>query len=90
MAMETTLHFTFIKIYIYYSNRFVVSWRETDSYFNNEPIQIGDIEIITSAYGSSGSFVSRVRSKYIGHNKYTGRISNLCLKNTNSCTSSQI
>ena len=35
-------------------NRFMVSLRGTDSYFNNEQIQIGDIEIMTAAYGSSG------------------------------------
>ena len=29
-----------------------------------------------SAYGSTGSFGSRVRSKYIGHTTYTFRISN--------------
>ena len=32
---------------------------------------------MTDAYGSSGSFGSRVRSKHIGHNKYTGIKSNL-------------
>ena len=36
-------------------------------------IEIGDIEIMTSAYGSSGSFGSRVRSKSFGHKKYTRR-----------------
>ena len=30
----------------------MVSWGGTDSYLNNEQIQIGDIEIMTSAYGS--------------------------------------
>ena len=43
----------------------MVSWWGTDSYFNNEQIQIGDTEIMTSAYGSSGSFVSKVGSKSI-------------------------
>ena len=33
-----------------------------------------------SAYGSSGSFGSRVRSKYIGYNTYTGIISHFCSK----------
>ena len=33
-------------------------------------------------YGSSGSFVSRVRSKSIGNNTCIGRRSNLCLKPT--------
>ena len=51
----------------------MVSWWITDSYFNNETIQIGDIEIMTAAYVSSGSFGSIVRSKSIGHNAYTGR-----------------
>ena len=37
---------------------------------------------MTSEYGSSGSFESRVRSKYIGHNTYTGRRSNLHSKLT--------
>ena len=55
----------------------MVSWWGTDSYFNNEQIQIGDIEFTTSAYGSSGLFGSRVRSKSIGHNTYTGRRINL-------------
>ena len=45
------------------------SW-VTNSYLNNKQIQIGDIEIITSECGSSGSFGSRVRSKSIGHNTY--------------------
>ena len=34
---------------------------------------MGDIEIMISAYGSSGSFGSRVWSKSIGHNTYKGR-----------------
>ena len=42
--------------------------------------QIGDIEIMTDAYGSSVWFVSRVRSKNIVHNTYTGRRSNFCSK----------
>ena len=50
----------------------MVSWWGIDSYFNNEQIKIGDIEIIISVYGFPGSFGSRVRSKYMGHNKYTG------------------
>ena len=45
-------------------------------------IKIGDIKIITSAYGSSGPFGSRVRSKSIGHNIYTGRISTFYSKPT--------
>ena len=38
--------------------------------------------MITSAYGSSLSFGSIERSKYIGHNIYTGRISNFHSKPT--------
>ena len=56
----------------------MVSWWGIDSYFNIEQIQNRDIEITISAYGSSGSFGSRVRSKYIGYKNYTGRRSNLC------------
>ena len=51
----------------------MVSWWETDSYFNNEHIQIGYIEIVNAAYGSSGLFGSRVRSKYIEHKTSNGR-----------------
>ena len=43
------------------------------SYFNIEKIQICEIENIISVYGLPGLFGSRVRSKYIGHNTYTGR-----------------
>ena len=59
----------------------VSCWR-IDSYFNTEQIQIGDAEIMISVYGSPGSFISRVRSKSIGHNTYTGRRSNLRSKPT--------
>ena len=31
---------------------------------------------MNATYGSSGSFFSKVRSKSIGHKKYTGRRSN--------------
>ena len=51
----------------------MVSWWGIDSYFNIEQIQVHDIENMISEYGSSGSFGSIVRSKYIGHNTYTGR-----------------
>ena len=37
---------------------------------------------MTSAYGSSGSFESIVGSKYVGHNKYTGRIKKFHSKQT--------
>ena len=60
----------------------MVSWWVTDTYFNDELIQIGDIEIITAAYGSAGSFVSMVRSKYIKHNTYTYIRSNFRSKPT--------
>ena len=56
------------------------SWLVTDSLFNNEIIQIGDIYIMTSTYALSWSFGSRVRSKYIGHTTYTVRSSNFHLK----------
>ena len=48
-----------------YLNRFMVSWWGKYSCFNNEQIQIGDIKIMTTAYSSPGSFVSRARSKSI-------------------------
>ena len=38
--------------------------------------------MMTSAYGSSGSFGSRVRYKSTGHDTYTGIRSNLCSKPT--------
>ena len=60
----------------------MISLRGTYSYLNNEQIQIGDIEIMTSAYASSGSFGSIVRYKSILHNTYTGIRSNLCSKPT--------
>ena len=56
----------------------MVSLRETDSYLNYEEIQMGDIEMMTAEYGSSVSFGSRVRSKFIGYNTYTGRRSIFC------------
>ena len=34
------------------------------------------VVLMNSVYGSSGSFVSRVRSKYIGNSTYTYRRSN--------------
>ena len=45
-------------------------------------IQIGDIEIMISVYGSPGSFGSRVSSKSNGHNIYTSRRSNFRSKPT--------
>ena len=38
----------------------MVSWWGTDSYLNNEHVQMTDIEIMIFAYGSSVSFVSGV------------------------------
>ena len=43
----------------------MVSWWGSNSYFNKDQIKIGDIKMITSAYGQSGSFGSGLRSKYI-------------------------
>ena len=63
-------------------NILMVSWWVIYSYFNNEWIQIGDIEIMTGANGSSGSFGSRVSSKSIGYNTYTGRRGNFHSKPT--------
>ena len=49
----------------------MVSWWGRDSYSNNELIQTSDAVIINSAYGSSVSLGSRVRSKYILNNTFT-------------------
>ena len=49
---------------------------------NNNKIQIGDTDIMTYVYGSSGSIGSRVSSKSIGHTTYTGRRSNFRSKPT--------
>ena len=62
--------------------RFMISWWVTYSYFNNDRVQIVHTKIMTTAYGSLVSFVSRLRSKYIGHNTYIGKIINLCSKPT--------
>ena len=64
------------------TNRLMISWWRTYSYFNNKINQIGDIEMITDAYVSSGLFWSRVRYNYIGHNAHTGRRSSFCSKPT--------
>ena len=45
-------------------------------------VKIGDIETMTAIYGSSGLFGSRVSSKSIVYNTYTGRWSHLCSKPT--------
>ena len=60
----------------------MVSWWVRYSYFNNEQIQISGVVLMNYAYGSSGSFGSRVRSKYIRHYPYTGRRSNFRSKPT--------
>ena len=59
-TMETALNFPISKNFKNNSNRFMVSWWGTNSYFNNKQIQICDIEIMTSAYDSSGLFGSKV------------------------------
>ena len=60
----------------------MLSWEGTDSYFNNEQLQISYVEVMNAGYGSSISFGSIVRSKYIVHNTYTGRRSNFRSKTT--------
>ena len=60
----------------------MVSWWGIDSYFNNEPNQISEVELVNDAYGSSGSFLAIVRSKPIGRNTYTGRINSFHSKPT--------
>ena len=61
---------------------FMIYWWGRDSYFNNKQIQIKYVVLMNSAYGSSGSFGSRVGSKYIVHNTYTGKRINLRSKPT--------
>ena len=51
--METSLDFTIKKSVYNDPNIIMVSWWKTDSYLNNEYIQISDIEIMNAAYGSS-------------------------------------
>ena len=60
----------------------MVSWLVRHSYVNNEQIQIGVVVLKNVAYCSSISFVSILKSKWIGHNTYTGRRSNFCSKTT--------
>ena len=70
--METYLNFPFTKKG--YKMILIDSWYHIGKLIhicNNGKIQIGDIDIITSAYDSSELFVSRVRSKYIGHDIYS-------------------
>ena len=80
--MVTALNFPIQENIYNYPNRFMVPWWGTDSYFNNDHIQIGDIEIMTAAYGSSWSFGSILISKSIGHKKNIFRISNFVSKQT--------
>ena len=44
-----------------------------DIHISIKKIQTSDVVLMNTAYGSSGSFWSRVRSKFIGHNTYIGR-----------------
>ena len=77
MAMITALNYPIQKKRETNPDKFMVSWWGTDSYLNNEKIQIGDIENMTDVYASSGSLRSIERSKYLEHNTYTSRRSNL-------------
>ena len=78
--METALNYSIRKSIYNYLNRFMVSWWGTDSYFNNGQIQIGDIELMTALYGSSGSFGSIVRFKSIVNSIFTVIRSTFCSK----------
>ena len=50
----------------------MVSWWGRDPYLNKEQIQIRDVVLMNPEYGSTGLFVSLMRSKSIGNNSYTG------------------
>ena len=53
--MKTALNHPIHNIYIYNNpNLFMIYWWVIYSYLNNEPNQIGYIELINAAYGSSG------------------------------------
>ena len=78
MTILTAFTYTIQKIFYNSLNRVMVYWQGKDSYLNNELIQISDVDIMIDLYGSSGSFGSRVRSKYIGNNTYTVRRGNFC------------
>ena len=54
----------------------MVSWWVRYLYFNNEAIQISDVVFMNAEYGSLVSFRSINRSKFIGHNTYTGKREN--------------
>ena len=80
--METTLSFHIQKNMYIDHNRFMASWRSRYSYFNNEQTQTSDVVLMNAEYGSSGPSGSRVGSKCIENNTYTGRRSNLRSKTT--------
>ena len=78
--METAFNFTIQNIIYIDSNIFMVSLWVIDSYLNNEKFKLVILKLwilCISEYGSSGSFESRVRSKYIVLNTYKGRRSNV-------------
>ena len=54
MTMETALNFIIPKSIYNDSDRFMVSREGTNSYLNNEQVQIGDIKMMNAAYDSSG------------------------------------
>ena len=54
MTMETALNFIIPKSIYNDSDIFMVSREGTNSYLNNEQVQIGDIKMMNAAYDSSG------------------------------------
>ena len=60
----------------------MVFWWVRNPYLNNKQIQTRYAVLMNDTYGSSVSFGSSVRSKYIIHNTYTGRRCYLCPKTT--------
>ena len=80
--MESALSFHIQKSLYNCHTKFMVYFWEKDSYLNNEPVQISDVVLINASYGSSGSLGSRVRSKGIVHNIYTGIRRKFCSKPT--------
>ena len=63
MTMVNFLIVLFRKSIYNVTNVFMVYWWGTDSYFNNEPIQIGGIETMTAVYGSLGPNLLDVKHK---------------------------
>ena len=53
--------------------QFMVSFWVRGSYFNNQQIQIGNIEIMSDSFSFPGYFGSKVGSKCNGHKIYTGK-----------------